>query len=487
MAQERPVDQSTVLSSKLIWPLAENVVSLFWCLSEVSNKVLLTINAANLVPFLSAFIIHRSQIPINVVTAAAQCLYALSFDNRPFKRALTSMPEAVQALQAVLTTEDAGMPDAINQKQKGKKKVEEDATMTSAGEENVESERVVLVKVLVAGILRNVLDESAWQELDMQYILPLIRPLLNTDLQAVAAEVTQLAPQIPDATTQALNASNKPQTDHRTPAERQMDAIERRLSTLMVALEVITNVCAGLTDDMVEDEDDWVNSKSAAGPSERRSKQGDDAELDEDDVEDDLMDDAEDLDEQLIAKGRNPQEQLMEAQRNAATSASSASTSALLGMGLHLQFMALAASTPLSYPIIAEEDATIVRPSLHPPTTSLLSAIHLRSLEALNNLLLTVASAAPAPSPPLPTSVEDAGKNAWTVWTQSLGDASRPINEIWTRSFDFARDVVPVPQVIGVRGQEIRRDVLDMVLGVMMDLAKIAGGCGFLVSLVDLC
>lgn len=35
MQKERPADQASVISSKLVWALAENVISLFWCLRRV--------------------------------------------------------------------------------------------------------------------------------------------------------------------------------------------------------------------------------------------------------------------------------------------------------------------------------------------------------------------------------------------------------------------------------------------------------------------
>lgn len=327
------------------------------------------------------------------------------------------------------------------------------------------------------------MEEASWQELDSQYILPLVKPLLSTDLQSVAAQASELAPQLPDAVTQAINAG-KMQSDHQTPAELKMQAIERRLTTLMVALEVLTGVCAGLSDlglGDANDDDDWINGAGNPDGERRRKKPVEENGDDEDDEMDE--DEADMEDEDLIAQGRNPEEQALEAGANAHTPKASQSTASLLSMNLHLHLLALASCTPLSYPPIAPDNPTVVLPSPHPPTTSLLSAVHLRSLEALNNLLLSIAASAPTPVAPLPAPLHDPAQAAWSAWAESLGmSAVGPINEIWTRTFEQLSAAVPDGRVIGVRGQEIRADVLDMLLGVLMSLAKIAAGCGFLVS-----
>lgn len=437
---------------------------------------------------------------------AAQCLYALSFDNKPFQRSLTGLTEAMGALRAVLSTSDAGMPTMNGADQKGKKKAEE----SKVSDAESDAERVVGLKVLVAGqcsrnlllqrdasadftsdrsflgTLRNVVDEASWHELDTQFILPLVKPLLNTDLASIAAQASELAPQLPDAMTQAINAG-KMQSDHRTPAELRMQAIERRLTTLMVALEVLTGVCAGLSEmglSDANDEDDWINGSGSPDGEMRKSKKAA-AEVKDEEEDDEMEEDEEEIeDEDLIAQGRNPEEQAQEAGANPIIPKANQSTASLLSMNLHLHLLALATTTPLSYPPMAADNPMVVLPSPHPPTTSLLSAVHLRSLEALNNLLLSIAASAPAPVAPLPAPLHDPAQTAWSAWAEALGESAvGPLNEIWSRAFEQLSAVVPDAQVIGVRGQEIRAEVLDMQLGVLMSLAKIAAGCGFLVSL----
>ena len=66
----------------------------------------------------------------------------------------------------------------------------------------------------------------------------------------------------PAAATQAL------QTDHRTVNELRLESVERRLSTVMVALEIMTAVCASAS---AQDEDE--QEVASAGPD----VEGDDA------------------------------------------------------------------------------------------------------------------------------------------------------------------------------------------------------------------
>jgi hypothetical protein len=51
----------------------------------------------------------------------------------------------------------------------------------------------------------------------------------------------------------ALNADKAIKTDHRSEAEQSLDRVERLLSTVVVGLEILTGICAGLEN--VEPED----------------------------------------------------------------------------------------------------------------------------------------------------------------------------------------------------------------------------------------
>lgn len=183
-----------------MFPLTENVLTLLWCLAETSNKTLAAINNANLVPFLVAFLVQRANLPLPVVAAACQCLYALSFDNKPFKTAMLSDPSATAALIGTLSTPEHELAKATEEPIKSKKT----DMQTDAAEDKAERRReealasAVLIKVLAAGIIRNITParRPLVDNLDQSYIMPLIQPLLDIDLQSVAQEVLDTVPQL---------------------------------------------------------------------------------------------------------------------------------------------------------------------------------------------------------------------------------------------------------------------------------------------------
>ncbi|KAG8960624.1 hypothetical protein FRC03_006332, partial [Tulasnella sp. 419] len=89
-----------------IFELAENIITIFWCLSETSDKALQAVNKVSLVPFLMSFLFNKSQIPIDTVLAAAQCLYVLSEDNPPCVDALRNDTGYIQCLFGIPKPQD---------------------------------------------------------------------------------------------------------------------------------------------------------------------------------------------------------------------------------------------------------------------------------------------------------------------------------------------------------------------------------------------
>jgi hypothetical protein len=158
--------------------------------------------------------------------------------------------------------------------------------------------------------------------------------------------------------------------------------------------------------------------------------------------EDDEMD--EDLeDEDLIAQGTD---------RNGDTplaSGVSINTPVTLShllqtLSLPQRLSTLSALTPLSFP------PSTSTPSPHPPTTSLLSTIHLRALEALNNLLLT------------------------TVAGDAYQPASIPSQGVWDTLFKSVEMIASEPEVISAKGHEMRGEVLEMATGCLWGIVKLA-------------
>ena len=106
----------------------------------------------------------------------------------------------------------------------------------------------------------------------------------------------------------------------------------------------------------------------------------------------------------------------------------------------------LAQLTPLSFP-------PLHGPSPHPPTTSLLSVIHLRALEALNNIFLTVAAKNRQPS-----------------------EIGIPCDDLWLVLTSIASALLSEPDALHFKGQEFRLEVLEATVGCMWALAKLSQG-----------
>jgi hypothetical protein len=440
--------------------------------SETSNKIL---NALNQMPglpsFLLAFITHREKIPSGAVLAAAQCLYAITLDNPPFNAGLPST--VVQDLLTVVQSEQLKMfeePSAASTAGKGKAEGMEVETEKTQAVQVVNEDKKSLLRVLIAGVLHNLNDDgiSTIEGLDNRIVGPLLRPVLDVDLAQVAQEVVKTVPEIPTVSEKDAKEIKNIKADLRSPAEIKLDGIEKRLSTLMVALEVMTSVCAGL-----------VDSEEAVGGGDVEEEEEED-----DDEEMDMEGDA-DADEALIAKGREQvgDDSMMVEQPKRT---SSTSLDGLMGSNMHTRLFALAQATEISYPPASGGL------SLHPPSTAFLSSIHLRALEALNNLLLTISSYAPTPAPPLPSSVDDVSasdRKARAEWKQFVASSFTNLNELWEGSFEIAKQLIGAGadgsvtgrELLEMKGQEVRKDALEVLAGVWVGLARI-GSFGGLVS-----
>ncbi|KZT62660.1 ARM repeat-containing protein [Calocera cornea HHB12733] len=352
-----PVEPAEIPARKLIYPFAENVLTLFWCLSETSQKALTAINALDLAPFLLAFLLNREQIPLPTVVAAAQCLYVLTDDNPPFLEAVRSSGEWVAALMDAARTGSVlpnGTTNGTPKKSdKGKAKEKDDP------------ERLTELRVLACGILRNIsplpsLLPAAAVDIDAQIVLPTILPLLSLSLPATATRALELQGK---AQTKPLPKKGQPPgTDHQSEEERELDAVERRCRTLLMALEVLAGVCAVLPDEVVLRPD-----------GEGEEEGGMDEDMDED-----MVADAADDTEEEDGEDRTP---VLEATLPLPSVLQTI-------LALPAQLLPLIPATPISY----------LSPSPVPPITSALAQIHLRALEALSNLLLGAAAfGAPVP------------------------------------------------------------------------------------------
>ncbi|KAF7972187.1 hypothetical protein HWV62_18774 [Athelia sp. TMB] len=372
-------------AQKLIYEFSDNVITILWCLSiisETSNKALNAINQINLVPFLMSFLAARDQLPTATVTAAAHCLYVLTDDNFPATSEVRSNAAYTTCLLDV-----ARLPSAMS---------------NGKGKEVETDERSVTFQVLVSGILRNIapLPKSATVDIDIDkdIVVPLLQPVISSitllDISNLAIDLVRKEVgayfiggrlrflnlcQESEPRLENLSLKDGPKSDHKSPNEVELERLERKLRSVQLALEIMTGVCATLPDPEPDVAEDAVDEKYG----------------DEDVLEDDA-------DAEMTIEDTAP--------------ATPVPTTFLPTLVQPL--MALIHPTPLSFPPVNGLSA-------HPPTTSALGAIHLSALECLNNIFLSLSTT----SNPVVASDRASGVKIWDeVWIvlKEIGTQSGP-------------------------------------------------------------
>lgn len=379
---------------KVVYEFTENVNTILWCLSETSNKALNAVNQINLVPFLMSFLAARAKLPIATVTAAAQCLYVLTDDNQPAIDELRSNAAYSTCLLEIVHDEGG----------------------VTGKDKEVFWDRMSTLKVLSSGILSNVSPfppPSAASGVDVgkEIVLPLLQPVVAsvslTESSALAESlVVKLALEPPQI--EKLSLKNAPKSDHRSDAEIELDRLENNLRTVQLALEILTGVCATLPDpdpisEVQEDEPDAEDEDS-------------DAEI-EDDVTDGMT-----LDDTPVTNG----------------TATASHLPALVE-----PLITLIQPVRLSFPPAAGQ-------SSHPPTTSVLSAIHVSALECLNNIFLSLSA---SPSPGL-AAASASGKHIW--------------DSVWAALESVGTEIA--------RGQERKQEMWEIGVGVLWGVGNIWKG-----------
>ncbi|THH03370.1 hypothetical protein EW145_g6312 [Phellinidium pouzarii] len=403
-------------ASELIYGLAENVITLIWCLSETSNKALNAINDTHLVPFLMAFLENREKLPSRTVAAAAQCLYVLTDDNVPAIDELRSNSSYTSCLLAVARAESAPVPTSVEAKE-------------------MAEERLLSVKLLSTGILRNVSpvpapSAASTVDIDRNVILPLVKPVLSSaNLFEASAKVLDLVLiEGKELKTEKPSLVHTPKSDHKSSTERQLDRIEARLRNVQLSLEILTGVCATLPDpDPISSEEEDAELDDDEGIALQYYLEGDeDVEMETDEVPD--------------------------AKSEPAKSIKLPAALSFLGTIL-LPVLALIQPTPLSFPADSPQYGSAApRPTQHPPTTSALRAIHISALECLNNAFLEFAlvyekdGAVPADA-----------------------DVVRPVRDaVWAALMSIG--------YMGGRESERKREMWDVGVGVMWSMGRIWKG-----------
>ncbi|KAG6842438.1 hypothetical protein C0991_007568 [Blastosporella zonata] len=376
-------------AQNLVYDFADNVITTLWCLSETSNKALDAINAIQLVPFLMSFLAARDKVPLAPVTSAAHCLYVLTDDNFPAISEVRADAGYISCLLDIVRSTDAPH---------GKSKDPSDPRSTT-------------LKVLCSGILRNLLPlppptAASFVDIDKDIVLPLLQPVISSvSLFDASTRTTELiAKQDSVPPIEKLSLKHTPGSDHKSAEEIDLARLEMTLRTVQLALEILTGLCATLPD-----------------PTSQGSEK---------EVEEGGSDDDEDL--EMDGGDNDMQEDTPE---------NTASVSFLPALVTPL--VALLHPTSLSFPPLAA-------PSLHPPTTSALSAIHISALECLNNIFLSLATS----RNPSVSADHEAGRNVWDgIWSA--------LSAVGTET--------------GL-GQERRREMWNVAVGVLWGIGNVWKG-----------
>ncbi|KAH7914731.1 ARM repeat-containing protein [Hygrophoropsis aurantiaca] len=383
---------SSESAQKVVYEFADNVITILWCLSETSNKALNAINQMNLVPFLMSFLASRNKLPIVPVTAAAQCLYVLTDDNQPAIDDVRSNDAYINCLLDVVRT---------------------GVEVSNGKGKQVSDERINMFKVLVCGILGNVSPSSSGIEITKDITLPHLQPIISSiSLLEIADTVKQLVTtqESEPMEIEKLSLKDAPKSDHKSQIESQLENLENRLRTIQLALEILTGACALLPDPVA-------------------ALTGGDDDIDDSNEQDDTeMDDV--LDDDMALDGKLSSEK------------SHTSPIEILP-SLVTPLLALTQPTALSFPPPATA-------SIHPPTTSVLSAIHISALECLNNIFLSLSA----------SSIRDlkvdvaSGRRIWEQLWGALGNVGIQIE----------------------RGQEKKQEIWEVAVGVSWGIGNIWKG-----------
>ncbi|KAJ7751181.1 hypothetical protein B0H14DRAFT_3602820 [Mycena olivaceomarginata] len=273
-AQNAPENAQT-----LVYEFADNLITVLWCLSETSNKALTAINEMKLTPFLMSFLAAREKyrwrlLRRQVRDFLSQCLYVLTDDNYPAIADIRSDGSYIACPMSILTPDEISPPPNPN----GKAPVDSP------------DPRAVTPRVLASGILRNISpipppSAASAVDVDKDIVLPQLQPVVSAlslpEASASALELISKSQQ--DSTTpniEKLSLKNTPKTDHKSPAEIELERLEGRLRTVQLALEILTGACATMPDPEPETEGEVLT---------RGNEEGDD----------DIAEDAEDDDADL--------------------------------------------------------------------------------------------------------------------------------------------------------------------------------------------
>ncbi|KAL8276569.1 hypothetical protein RQP46_011059 [Phenoliferia psychrophenolica] len=397
---------------RLFWDWTENVVFLLWALAESNTKILASLNAVgqDLIVFLGALVrvdgdeaggedakggkkgkkaAAVKSVPVGVALAAAQTLHALISSNPPAQAHLfaPASHSTLSSLTHILSTP------------------------TPATTPAADTADHLTLRVVSFGILLDLTTSSAAK-----------KPVNRASTAALKDVLKQHSDVLVGLVRTDLNQDPKSTEGGQPPSGTGLDlvALEKKLSTLQLSLETLSEWCASLDAEGL--------GAIAAGGSSSSSDEGEeewngipddggDVEMgDEDDEEE------EEEEDEIIQKDPHAMED------DDAEDAPLALTESALSLFTSLPslLLALASPTPISFapppapptpaPATLLPTSTASTPTSLPlplhPLSALLTTIHVRALECLNNLYITLArSVDPARS----------ARDLQQVWEGTLG------------------------------------------------------------------
>lgn len=220
-----------------------------------------------------------------------------------------------------------------------------------------------------------------------------------------------------------LSLKNTPKPDHKSQIELDLEESENKLRTVQLALEILTGACATLPDPVSSVSTDENDEEDLEGTDVLIRIRRVTNFLDEDVEMGDDMREGMPLDEDITRE---------ETKRSTA-----------LLPELVRPLLSLVQPTVLSF-------SPPSSPSIHPPTTSALGAIHVSAFECLNNLFLSLSA-----TPNAGLVADEVAKHG--VWS-----------EIWAALSKVGLDIAP--------GQERKRDIWEIAVGVLWGIGNIWKG-----------
>ncbi|MBW0461498.1 hypothetical protein O181_001213 [Austropuccinia psidii MF-1] len=439
--------------------LSENLITILWSFAETSNKLLNSVNnTQELVPLLLLVIdlfservsqgnplpskSHRYALPSSLALASAQCLYTLTEDNPKLVKQLTSLNETkIQPLLSIFASFDH-QPEGFSTE---------------------ESEDVELFKIVIAGILRNIISQSKQpQKLSFksdydEKIPQLLISKLQVDLNELAKEAAEANETVPSTSLSDLNIA-KASVQAPSAAELKLESTERRLTIVQLSLELLGEWCASA--DGFEGDDE---SSSACGASEqdRQSDSSECAAIDGQLMEngnkllfkdaDVVMDDSFNPDNTAPCDHPDAMDQDLSATDDNCNQRASQyptftteQTHSNLFSKLLSQLGSLAPPTPYLYQ--SPESCNFNSKTIIPTSASvntfipnastgcipalineILSGIHVRAIDAINNMVITL---------------DRLGTTAPSFVSQFISNNRQTFMSLWTSCFSTAHDLV---------------------------------------------